>query len=155
MSTDHNESNATPERLAGVKFQGSATPAPVLAGAVLVVDDNVVIRKILRRALEHEGFTVLEAESGAKALALMESGLPALIVLDLMMLEMDGFKFLTQLRRHPERQAVPVVVLSAKPLNPEEQAFVATHAQHFQRKGKTVGEDLAKLAHKFLRPTAA
>ncbi|MEN9576269.1 MAG: hypothetical protein RL514_4124 [Verrucomicrobiota bacterium] len=155
MSTDHNEASATPEPLAGVKFKSHSTPAPVLAGAVLVVDDNPVIRQILRRALEHEGFRVLEAETGAKALALVESGLPALIVLDLMMLEMDGFKFLTQLRRRPEQQSVPVVVLSAKPLNPEEHAFVATHAQHFQRKGKTVGEDLAKLAHKFLRPTAA
>lgn len=153
MSTDHNESNAPPERFAGVKFKANTTSAPVLAGAVLVVDDNPVIRQILRRALQHEGFKVLEAESGAKALALMESGLPALIVLDLMMLEMDGFKFLTQLRRRPERQAVPVVVLSAKPLNAEEQAFVATHAQHFQRKGASVCEDVIALARKFLTPS--
>ncbi len=118
---------------------------------VLVVDDNPVIRQIIRRALEQAKFIVAEADNGDGALALLARGSPGLIVLDLIMLGMDGLTFLAQLRQRPEWQAIPVVVLSAKPLNAEAQAFVASHAQHFQPKGKSVAEDVTKLARQFLQ----
>ncbi len=131
----------------------SATNPPATAETfVLLVDDNPVIRQIFRRALEQQQFKVVEAESAARALKLLESRQPGLIVLDLMMLGMDGFQFLTQMRRRPEWQGIPVVVLSAKPLSDQERAFVATNAQHFLRKSEAACAEVATLAVGFLRP---
>ena len=148
MTTNRNEQSGKPTRPSEAKGAVSRPPEKLADGCVLVVDDNPVIRQIVRRALEQAKFTVAEAENGARALTLLAHGRPGLIVLDLMMLGMDGFTFLTQLRQRPEWQAIPVVVLSAKPLTAESQAFVASHAQHFQSKGKSVAEDVVKLDRK-------
>lgn len=111
-------------------------PEPVAGKYVLVVDDNPVIRQIYRRALEQQQLTAVDAESGARAIALMERARPGYVVLDLMMLDMDGFEFLKRLRRRPEWQQVPVAVISAKPLNEQERTFIAANTQHFERKSE-------------------
>jgi CheY-like chemotaxis protein len=110
---------------------------------VLVVDDNPVMRQIYRRALMQQQLTVVEAESGARAVALMERVRPGYVVLDLMMLDMDGFEFLKRLRRRPEWQQVPVAVLSAKPLNDQDRAFLAANTQHYQRKSEAACAEVA------------
>lgn len=118
------------------KLEQPPAAAPVADNYVLVVDDNPVIRQIYHRALAQAGLTVVEAESGARALALMERVRPGYVVLDLMMLNMDGMEFLTRIRRRPEWQQVPVAVLSAKPVNEQERTFLAANAQFFQRKSE-------------------
>lgn len=154
MNMDPDLSKVKAIRPGAPRGASSRAPAVTVAGTVLVVDDNPVIRQIFRTALEQAQFKVTEAASGGPALALLEDGLPALIVLDLMMLEVDGFKFLTHLRRRTEWKAIPVVVLTAKRLTETEEAFVATHAQVCQRKGKNVGDEVVKLVSQFLRPGA-
>ncbi len=148
MNTDHTGQSISPTKAPQLK---GSPPESANGGAILIVDDNPVIRQIFHRALVAEGFRVAEAENGTRALAAMESGQPGLVVLDLMMPEMDGFKFLTQMRLRPEWQAIPVLVFTAKPLNEEEKAFVERHAQHFQRKGGTAASDVVRLAAQFLR----
>src|SRR5262249_58082374 len=69
------------------------------AAPVLVVDDDPAMRELLRRALERDGLRVEEAEHGRAALAVIEREAPALILLDLLMPEMDGFEFLRALRQ--------------------------------------------------------
>ena len=96
-------------------------------GFVLIVDDDPVVRELLRRQLETEKLGVLEAENGLHALALIERPRPNLVICDLMMPEMDGFKFLGEFRRRPEWASIPVVVLSAKTLNDAERHFLTTH----------------------------
>lgn len=132
-----------------------ATPKPATDGVVLLVDDNPVIRQIYRRALEQEKFKVVESENGGHALLLLDNHQPNVIVLDLMMAGMDGFQFLTQLRRRTNWQLVPVIVLSAKPLNENERALVAEQAQHFQRKGEVPPAAIATLARQLVPATAA
>lgn len=152
MNPDPDLSKPPSARPAALRGTGNRAPGVVVAGTVLVVDDNPVIRQIFRSALEQAQFTVTEAASGGPALALLEAGMPALIVLDLMMLEVDGFKFLTHLRRRAEWKVIPVVVLTAKRLTETEEAFLAIHAQACQRKGKNVGDEVVKLVSQFLRP---
>lgn len=65
----------------------------------LVVDDSSVIRKVARRILEDLGFTIVEAEDGEQALAACRRSMPEAILLDWNMPVMDGFEFLTNLRR--------------------------------------------------------
>ena len=69
---------------------------------VLVVEDDQPTRELLCRNLRDEGWTVDSAENGAVALEHVETSLPDLIVLDLMMPVMDGFEFLVNLRLRDE-----------------------------------------------------
>jgi CheY-like chemotaxis protein len=111
------------------RFRPGASPDPVL-----VVDDDPEMRDMLRRALEKDGLAVLEAEHGQAALAAIARRRPALVLLDLMMPVMDGFEFLRALRATPEGRALPVVVLTARDLTPEDRQRL--HGQVAQVLGK-------------------
>src|SRR5262245_19174176 len=90
------------------------------AGPVLVVEDDAATRSMLGKTLAKAGWQVTEAENGRVALERMQTTSPALILLDLMMPEMDGFEFLDALRHHQPRRQVPVVVITAKTLTEED-----------------------------------
>ena len=90
---------------------------------ILVVDDDAGVRQLLRRTLEAEGYSVGEAENGRAALALLESGLPGVILLDLMMPEMDGFGVVSALRAREAWHGIPVVIITAKELTAEERCL--------------------------------
>ncbi len=83
------------------------------AAPVLVVENDPATRAALEQALAAEGRPVLTAEHGRAALAAVAAHRPALILLDLLLPEMDGFDFLEALRRLPEGRTVPVIVLTA------------------------------------------
>lgn len=79
---------------------------------ILAVDDENDVLLILKSSLQSEGFNVLTAASGPEALAAMESTIPDLVVLDLMMPEMTGFEVLSRMREKPQLSAVPVIILT-------------------------------------------
>ncbi len=82
---------------------------------ILVVDDMGQIRGILRFNLQKQGFEVLEAHNGEKALEHVLGGNPPdLIVLDIMMPRMDGYEVLRRIRRSSVGENVPVIFLTAK-----------------------------------------
>ena len=78
---------------------------------VLVVDDEPRMIRFIRLNLEHDGFAVVEANTGIEALAQLRDQLPDVVLLDVMMPEMDGFETLRLIR---EVSTVPVVMLTAK-----------------------------------------
>jgi len=85
-----------------------------MAAPVLLIDDDDALRTSLREFLELEGFAVVTASDGQKALDLLSGGeLPALILLDFMMPVMNGIQFLAVKRREPRLRNIPVVMLSA------------------------------------------
>jgi PAS domain S-box-containing protein len=90
----------------------------------LVVEDDADTRELVRRTLDKDGWTIQEARNGLEALSCLERSRPDLILLDLMMPDMDGFEFLTELRQHPEWQSIPVVVVTAKDLTEENRLFL-------------------------------
>lgn len=77
---------------------------------ILVVDDERVMRDLMAMSLRHLGYTVMTAESGPAALALLDLEYFDLVMLDVVMPEMDGFTLLSILRRFSD---VPVVMLTA------------------------------------------
>jgi CheY-like chemotaxis protein len=80
---------------------------------VLLVDDDAGVRKTLARFLGRDGIPVVEADNGQEALTyLQRGGAASVIVLDLRMPVMDGFKFREQQRREPAIANIPVIVLS-------------------------------------------
>lgn len=87
---------------------------------VLVVEDEGSARELLRRMLEKEGWRIVEAENGKRALERLADKVPALILLDLMMPEMDGFEFMQAFRQRPDCRQVPVIVITAKDLTVED-----------------------------------
>ena len=81
---------------------------------ILVIDDDQDIRDTLSELLRDEGYEVLRAAHGAEALGALRAGSRAhLILLDLMMPVMDGWKFREEQRKDPSLATIPVVVISA------------------------------------------
>jgi CheY-like chemotaxis protein len=122
----------------------------VANGFVLIVDDDPMIREVLRRQLENQNLGILEAENGLHALELLDRTRPNLIICDLMMPEMDGFKFLAEFRRHTEWAGIPVVVLSAMSPTPAEREFLSKHSELFLQKTDAAREELIQTVKRFL-----
>ncbi len=78
---------------------------------LLVVDDEVLIRDVVKTYSEKEGFNVFEAENGIDALDIMANENIDIIVLDIMMPKMDGLSFLEKVRKVKN---IPVIILSAR-----------------------------------------
>ena len=78
---------------------------------VLIVEDDSGIADFLQLELEHEGFEVLHAEDGRKALELFENGAPDIIFLDIMLPKLNGLEVLRRIRK---TSRVPVIMLTAR-----------------------------------------
>jgi DNA-binding response OmpR family regulator len=101
------------QRLAGVLHKHRRPDGPQ---SVLVVEDDANTRDMLRRGMEKDGWTTVEAENGRIGLERLAGGIPSLILLDLMMPEMDGFEFMQELRKREDCRTVPVIVITAMDL---------------------------------------
>ena len=112
------------------------------ACTVLVVEDDSATRRRLRRMLKKQGWAVTEAENGRVALERMAEQRPVLVVLDLMMPTMDGFAFIVELRQREEWRTIPIVVLTAKDLTPEERQRLNGSVEQILLKGAYSREDL-------------
>jgi PAS domain S-box-containing protein len=130
-----------------------------MPGLALVVEDDPETREMLRRLLENDGWEVTEAVNGRTALECVAERQPALILLDLMMPEMDGFEFITELQRHPVWQSIPIVVVTAKDLTPEDRLFLngsmllSGSVKRVLEKGKYDREDLLREVHALVTRT--
>jgi DNA-binding response OmpR family regulator len=109
---------------------------------VLVVEDDASMREMIRRALEKEGWGVMEAENGRVGLDLIKVSVPSLVLLDLMMPELDGFEFMHELRQMPEHRVLPVVVITAKDLTAEDRRRLNGQVSRILEKGKTTNAEL-------------
>jgi CheY-like chemotaxis protein len=93
-----------------------------VVGRVLLIDDDDIVRRSVRLALEPIGWDVTEAENGVLALGSLANARPDAIILDLMMPRMDGFEFLDELRARPEWRDIPVVVITSKDITDEDRS---------------------------------
>jgi signal transduction histidine kinase len=91
-------------------------------GLVMVIEDEEFFRQAMVHILELDGWQVFQAQNGQMALDNLNNKKPSLILLDLLMPVMDGFEFLNRLHKHEKWHSIPVVVLTARELNPEEYA---------------------------------
>jgi CheY-like chemotaxis protein len=82
---------------------------------VLLVDDEVIVVDIAKRRLDQLGYNVLAAHDGEEAIRLLQTAKPDLIVLDVQMPKMNGYTFLTELRKNPNEAlaATPVIIVTA------------------------------------------
>ncbi|MFF7857754.1 response regulator [Streptomyces sp. NPDC007904] len=86
---------------------------PGASGRVLVVDDNKVIRQLIRVNLELEGIEVVTAADGAECLEVVHQVRPDLVTLDVVMPRLDGLRTAARLRSDPRTRDLPLAIVSA------------------------------------------
>ena len=84
------------------------------APTILIVDDELINRKLLDVLLKHEGYQTQCAASGEEALLMIEQRAPDLILLDVMMPDLDGYEVARILKAHPASLNIPIIMVSAQ-----------------------------------------
>jgi signal transduction histidine kinase/DNA-binding response OmpR family regulator/HAMP domain-containing protein len=87
---------------------------------ILLVDDNLDFALACKDLLKRDGFDVKIATRGEEAIKILEGSIPSMILLDLVMPGMDGFKVVQELQRKESWKLIPIVVLTGKPLTDED-----------------------------------
>jgi PAS domain S-box-containing protein len=118
-----------------------------LANMALLVEDDASLRELTRRQLERTGWAVVEATNGREALACLAQRTPTVILLDLMMPEMDGFTFLTELHKCADWRSIPVIVTSAKTLSSADRLRLNGVVAAIMQKGTYTGDMLTEQLH--------
>lgn len=80
---------------------------------ILVIDDDNAINELIKVNLELEGHQVIQAYDGIKGFALCKQELPALVILDVMMPDVDGFTVAQRIRKNDETKDIPILMLTA------------------------------------------
>ncbi|MCZ6787879.1 MAG: response regulator [Planctomycetota bacterium] len=112
------------------------------AGSVIVVEDEPDTREMICRSLRKAGWTVREATNGREAIAQVRGDKPAVILLDLLMPEMDGFEVVEEVRRNPDWKSIAIVILTAKDLTDEDRERLSGSVQRILQKGAFKRDDL-------------
>jgi signal transduction histidine kinase/CheY-like chemotaxis protein len=110
--------------------------------SILIVEDDEITRDMLKKSLETNEFKVTVAKNGKDGLEKVKKAKPALILLDLMMPEMDGFEFSEQLRENKEWLDIPVVVITAKDLTSEDHNRLKGNVEAIMQKGSYSRDEL-------------
>ncbi len=84
------------------------------AATVMIVDDSMLVRAVVRAGLEAEGYDVIEAEDGTVALDRCRQRQPDVILLDIVMPGLDGYEVLARLKSDPDLSHIPVVFLTGR-----------------------------------------
>jgi PAS domain S-box-containing protein len=121
------------------KYRPDDAPVPVL-----VVEDDADVRDMIARTLASQGWPVVEAENGRAALQKMAEMRPGVILLDLMMPEMDGFDFLTELHKTEAWRSIPVVVITARDLTPQDRERLNGNVEKILAKASYSREELLR-----------
>jgi CheY-like chemotaxis protein len=85
-----------------------------MPGKILIVDDEVDTLRLVGMMLEGEGYDIVAAKNGQRAIALARSEAPDLIILDIMMPDVDGYAVAAQLRREIATRSIPILIFTAK-----------------------------------------
>lgn len=113
-----------------------------MTGRILIVDDELSIRRLLRSTLERAGYRVSEAINARDALDLLSSGIPDCVLLDLGLPDRDGLELLPLIRKQGN---VPVLVISAREATDDKVAALDLGAEDYVTKPFDSEELLARI----------
>jgi CheY-like chemotaxis protein len=119
---------------------------------VVMVEDDVAMREIVVHKLSSNGFAVKEAEDGQQGIDLILSEKPDIVLLDLMLPEVDGFKVLETIRGNPDKAIAdtPIIVLSNLWSNKDILKTKALHVQAYLVKAYFTTEEILKKVNEVL-----
>lgn len=112
------------KRLSGLNLPKANGPA-----TVLIADDDPMVLDILASTLEPEGYSVMKAQGGKRAIELAMEQKPNLLILDLIMPDFSGFDVVQELRQHPETKDIPILIFTGKDITSEDKARLHDHIQ--------------------------
>lgn len=127
-----------------------AANARTCRGVVLLVDDEEQNRTLLRDPLQLNGFDVIEADNGIKALQYVEERTPDVILLDLMMPKMDGFEVCRRIKQRKNIAHVPILMLTALSERKERLTGIAAGANDFLTKPIDVQDVILRVGNAVL-----
>ena len=111
--------------------------------SVAIIDDDPNAVRLLKRILQVRGQYILhEATNGREGLEVILRERPDIVLLDLMMPDLDGFGLLQVMKEDKALQDIPVIVVSAKELSPNERKRLAGQVQALLQKGGFTDQDL-------------
>ncbi|MBD2745464.1 response regulator [Microvirga sp. BT688] len=121
-----------PPRRRSIAGSSPAIPQPLGRGRrALIIDDEATSREILRQILMREGFEVSTAESGRRGVEIAREIRPSVITLDVLMPDLDGWSTLQQLKRDPDLQDIPVIMVTI--VDEENQAYALGAAAYLTK----------------------
>jgi CheY-like chemotaxis protein len=124
------------EDLMNAVQRASLTRPTPQAVTILVIDDDPMALELVDTILRSAGFQILKADGGEEGVAVARRETPALIILDLLMPEVDGFMVVERLRADPTTATIPIVILTSKHLTPDEKARLNGQIACLARKGE-------------------
>lgn len=125
---------------------------------ILIVDDEADLVSVLRMGLEIEGFEVSSASDGEEGLRRAREDRPDLLVLDLMLPKMDGYKVCRALKFDERFKSMPIFILSARSGEQDRRLALDMGADLFVTKPYDMADLIARIGHKLRslnRPRAA
>jgi two-component system cell cycle response regulator DivK len=120
---------------------------------ILYVEDNTDNRLLIRRVLQAEGYTVLEAENAKDALQILYFQRPDLILMDINLPEMDGYTLTSQIKNLPNLELVPVIALTANVMRGDRERTLQAGCDGYIQKPVDVDLLPGQIRH-YLRPPA-
>ena len=124
---------------------------PAMRPALLLVDDDPTLLSVLARRMTREGYEVVTADSGPRALALLDQRWPALLIVDLMMPGMDGFELCDRVKRIAD---LPIIVLSAVDASEAKVRALEDYAEDYVTKPFDPDELVARVQRVLQRSSA-
>ena len=110
---------------------------------IVLVEDNEKNRKLARDVLVHQGYRVLEAETGEDGVRLAREHRPALVLMDIHLPGIDGIEALRRLREDPATRAIPVMAVTASAMTHDRAKIMAAGFDGYQSKPISVRPFLA------------
>lgn len=104
------------------------------AATILYIEDNVANRELVKRVLEVEGYTVVEACDGMTGLSLVDEVQPDLILVDINLPEIDGYAVTAKLRSKKSLSHVPIVALTANVMRGDREKTLRAGCDGYIRK---------------------
>lgn len=123
-----------------VKERRRKKRVPHTGSSILVVDDSSTVVFALTKLLEQDGFEVLTAANGEQAIMMAEKHQPDIILMDVIMPGMNGFQATRRIRKMPQLDGTPIIVISASEQKTEEFWLRRLGANDFLPKPITRGQ---------------
>ena len=116
-----------------------------------MVEDDAPTREVIGELLTAQGYEVTTVADGAEARTQVETTLPRLVILDLLLPKVNGFELLAEWRANSRTADLPVFVLTSKDLSREEETYVRAQAEYLFHKQQPWQEALANQVRRVVR----
>lgn len=122
-------------------------------GTILCIEDNIDNRTLIRRVLNAEGYTVLEANNAAQAMEQLKAGSTNLILMDINIPDMDGYTLTAKIKSVPAYAGIPIIAVTANVMRGDREKSLAAGCDGYIQKPIDV-DTLAQRIERYMRRSA-